>query len=248
MMESTQTLSFMIAFSAGFLSFVSPCVLPLVPSYLAYITGLSLDELTREGQDRRVRWTTIKNSILFILGFSTVFILFGASATVAGQILLTYQDVVRKVGGTLVILFGLYIMGILKIPFFMVEKRIHFRGKPGGDLGTYLVGVAFAAGWTPCVGPILGAILLYASTTESVSHGVWLLTFYSLGLGLPLFISSVGLNAFLTHSKQIRSYMHAVSLVSGVFLVVIGVMIFTNSFATLTALLTQYGIGWYIGQ
>jgi len=247
-MESTQTLSFMIAFSAGFLSFISPCVLPLVPSYLAYITGLSLDELTSEGQDRQIRWTTIKNSTLFILGFSTVFILFGASATVAGQLLLTYQEVVRKVGGALVVLLGLYIMGILKLPFLMAEKRIHFRGKPGGDIGTFLVGVAFAAGWTPCVGPILGAILLYASTTESVSQGVWLLTFYSLGLGLPLFVSSLGLNAFLNHSKRIRSYMRTVSLVSGLFLIVVGVMIFTNSFATLTALLTQYGIGWYIGQ
>jgi cytochrome c-type biogenesis protein len=238
----------MIAFSAGFLSFVSPCVLPLVPSYLAYITGLSLDELTREGQNRQIRWTTIKNSALFILGFSTVFILFGASATAAGQFLLTYQEVVRKVGGTLVVLFGLYIMGIVKLPFLMSEKRIHFRGKPGGDIGTYLVGVAFAAGWTPCVGPILGAILLYASTTESVSQGVWLLTFYSLGLGLPLFVSSLGLNAFLNNAKRIRSYMRTVSLVSGLFLIVVGVMIFTNSFATLTALLTQYGIGWYIGQ
>src|SRR3990172_4989655 len=114
-MEPTQTLSFMIAFSAGFLSFVSPCVLPLVPSYLAYITGLSLEELTHKEQDRHIRWTTLKNSTLFILGFSTVFILFGASATAAGQFLLTYQEVVRKVGGTLIVLFGFYIMGILKL-------------------------------------------------------------------------------------------------------------------------------------
>ena len=247
-MEATQTLSLMIAFSAGFLSFVSPCVLPLVPSYLAYITGLSLDELTRGGQGRQVRWTTLKSSSLFILGFSTIFILFGASATAAGQFLLTYQEVVRKVGGTLIVLFGFYIMGILKLPFLMSEKRIHFRGKPGGDVGTFLVGVAFAAGWTPCVGPILGAILLYASTTESVSQGVLLLTFYSLGLGLPLFLSSLGVHAFLNQSKRIRSYMRTVSLVSGLFLIVVGAMIFTNSFSTLTAFLTQHGIGWYIGQ
>jgi cytochrome c-type biogenesis protein len=247
-MEPTQTLSFMIAFSAGFLSFISPCVLPLVPSYLAYITGLSLDELTREDMSRQIRWTTLKNSILFILGFSTVFILFGASATAAGQLLLTYQEVVRKVGGVLVVLFGFYILGILRLPFLMMEKRIHFRGKPGGDFGTFLVGVAFAAGWTPCVGPILGSILLYASTTESVFQGVGLLTFYSLGLGLPLFAVSLGLNAFLNHFKRLRSYMRTVSLVSGLFLIVVGVMIFTNSFATLTALLTQYGIGWYVGQ
>jgi cytochrome c-type biogenesis protein len=247
-MEATQTLSWMIAFSAGFLSFVSPCVLPLVPSYLAYITGLSLDQLTQEGQDHQVRWTTIKSSGLFILGFSTVFILFGASATAVGQFLLTYQGVVRKVGGLLIVLFGFYIMGILKLPLLMSEKRIHFRGKPAGDIGTFLVGVTFAAGWTPCVGPILGAILLYASTTESVSQGVLLLTFYSLGLGLPLFVSSLGVHAFLNYFQRIRSYMHAVSLVSGLFLIMVGVMIFTNSFSTLTAFLTQHGIGWYIGQ
>lgn len=247
-MDATQGLSFMIAFSAGFLSFVSPCVLPLVPSYLAYITGLSLDELTREGQTPQTRWLTLKNSALFILGFSTVFIFFGASATAAGRLLLTYQEIIRQVGGVLIVVFGLYIMGLFRLPLLMVEKRMHFDRKPAGDIGTFLVGIAFAAGWTPCVGPILGAILLYASTAESVLQGVWLLTFYSLGLGLPLFLSALGLNAFLQHSKQIRSYMRSVSLVSGAFLIVVGVLIFTNSFSTLTALLTQYGIGWYIGQ
>ena len=247
-METPQTLSFMIAFSAGFLSFISPCVLPLVPSYLAYITGLSLEDLTREGQTPQIRWMAIKNSTLFILGFSCVFILFGASATAVGRLLLTYQEVLRQVGGILIVLFGLYIMGVLKLPFLMGEKRFHFNRRPVGHLGTFLVGIAFAAGWTPCVGPILGAILLYASTSESVFQGIWLLTFYSLGLGLPLFISSLGLNAFLDQSKRIRYYMHGVSLVSRLFLIVVGVMIFTNSFSTLTALLTQYGIGWYVGQ
>ncbi|MGH7273409.1 MAG: cytochrome c biogenesis CcdA family protein [Nitrospiria bacterium] len=247
-METAQTLSFMIAFSAGFLSFISPCVLPLVPSYLAYITGLSLEELTREGRTRQIRWIAIKNSTLFILGFSSVFILFGASATAAGRLLLTYQEAIRQVGGVLIILFGLYIMGILKLPFLMAEKRFHFDRKPIGHFGTFLVGIAFAAGWTPCVGPILGAILLYASTSESVLQGIWLLTFYSLGLGLPLFVSSMGLHAFLDQFKRIRSYMRSVSLVSGLFLIVVGVMIFMNSFSTLTALLTQYGIGWYVGQ
>ncbi len=247
-METTQTLSVMIAFAAGLLSFISPCVLPLVPSYLAYITGLSLEELTREGQSRKIRWTTIKNSALFILGFSTVFTLFGASATAAGQLLLTYQDVVRRVGGILVVLFGFYILGILKLPFLMAEKRIHFRGKPGGNMGTFLVGVAFAAGWTPCVGPILGTILLYASTSDSITQGIGLLTFYSLGLGLPLLVTALGLGVFLGQLKRIRPYMRAVSVTSGVFLILVGVMIFTNSFSTLTALLTRYGIGWYVGQ
>jgi cytochrome c-type biogenesis protein len=247
-MDTPQTIPFMIAFSAGFLSFVSPCVLPLVPSYLAYITGMSLDELTQDDPGRQIRWLTIRNSTLFILGFSTVFISFGASATAAGQLLLNYQEPIRQVGGVLVVLFGLYIMGILKLPFFMSEKRFRFHRKPSGHVGTFLVGVAFAAGWTPCVGPILGAILLYASTSDSVVQGVWLLTFYSLGLGLPLFLSALGLNIFLEQSKRIRTYMRGITLVSGLFLIVVGVMIFTNSFFTLTAFLTEHGVGWYIGQ
>ncbi len=243
-----QTFSFAIAFSAGFLSFISPCVLPLVPSYLAYITGLSLEELTQADQDRRVRWTTIKNSCLFILGFSTVFILIGASATAIGQLLLTYQQIIRQIGGILIVLFGLYIIGVLKLLFLMAEKRVHLHQKPAGRIGTFLVGVAFAAGWTPCVGPILGTILLYASTADSILQGIWLLTFYSLGLGLPLFLISLGLNTFLNYSWQFRSYMRSVSVISGLFLIAVGVMIFTNSLSTLTAILTRYGIGWYVGQ
>lgn len=247
-MQTAQTLSFMIAFSAGFLSFISPCVLPLVPSYLAYITGMSVDELTQEKQNHVMRWLIIKNSVVFILGFSAVFILFGASATAAGQLLLTYQETVRKTGGVLVVLFGLYIMGILKLPFLMMEKRLHFRSRPAGHIGTFLVGVAFAAGWTPCVGPILGTILLYASTTDSISQGMGLLTFYSIGLGLPLLVSALGLTVFLEQFKRMRPYMRAVSIASGAFLILVGVMIFTNSFSTLTAFLARYGVGWYVGQ
>jgi cytochrome c-type biogenesis protein len=238
----------MIAFSAGLLSFISPCVLPLVPSYLAYITGLSVDELTQERQNHVMRWTIIKNSVLFILGFSAVFILFGASATAAGQLLLSYQEVVRKTGGVLVVLFGLYIMGILKLPFLMMEKRLHFRSRPAGHIGTFLVGVAFAAGWTPCVGPILGNVFFYSRITYSISQGMWLLTFYSLGLGLPLLAAALGLTVFLEQFKRMRDYMHAVSMTSGAFLILVGVMLFTNSFSALTAFLTKYGVGWYVGQ
>ncbi len=185
-MESTHTISFFIAFSAGFLSFVSPCVLPLVPSYISYITGISLEELTSEREQNRHRWLMIKNATMFIVGFSVVFIFFGASATVVGQILLTYQDILRKVGGLIVILFGFYTLGFLKLRFLMTERRFRFQEKPVGYFGSFLVGIAFAAAWTPCVGPILGSILLYASTANSVSLGVQLLSVYSLGLGLPL--------------------------------------------------------------
>ncbi len=247
-MENTETVSLLIAFLAGFLSFISPCVLPLVPSYLVYVTGLSIETLVDDEKIPQIRWHTIRHSTLFILGFSTVFVLFGASATILGQLVLAYQDVLRQVGGALIILFGLYVLGILKIPFLMAEKRIHLHGKPSGYIGTFLVGIAFAAGWTPCVGPILGTILLFASTADSLSQGIWLLIFYSLGLGLPLFMASLGLNIFLIRFKQLREYMGIVSWISGIFLIAIGMLLITNSFSTLTSFLTEHGIGWTIGQ
>jgi cytochrome c-type biogenesis protein len=240
--------SLAIAFSAGFLSFVSPCVLPLVPAYVSYVTGLSLEELTRGEERLRVKWRTLQNALLFIAGFSTVFILFGASATVIGQLLLTYQRLLRWVGGGLIIFFGFYVLGLVKVRVLMLDKRFHLQGRPAGYLGSYLVGVAFAAGWTPCVGPILGSILLYASTTHSVGQGIQLLAAYSLGLGLPLLVTALGLNTFLTRMRFIGPLMPAVTVVSGIFLIAVGLLITTNSLSMLSAFLTQHGIGWSIGQ
>ncbi|HEY5594685.1 MAG TPA: cytochrome c biogenesis protein CcdA [Nitrospiria bacterium] len=248
MLEAPQTVSYTIAFTAGFLSFVSPCVLPLVPSYVSYITGLSLEQLTDPEGRKQVRWVTIKNSLLFILGFSLVFIAFGASATAIGQVLFTYQEILRKIGGILIILFGLYLVGVLKIPFLMTYRQYQFQNRPSGALGSVLIGVAFAAGWTPCVGPILGTILLYASTTQSMTDGITLLSVYSIGLGLPLLVTALGVNAFLTSFKKLKDYLWIVSLISGIFLIVVGVMIFTNSLRILAAWLTRYGIGWSVGQ
>lgn len=237
-----------MAFLAGLLSFLSPCVLPLVPSFLVYITGLSFEELTQETRSSAMTRTAMTHAAAFILGFSAIFIIFGASATAAGQLLLAYQDAIRRIGGVLIVLFGLYLMGVLTIPFLMVEKRLHLQRRPAGLIGTVLVGSAFAAGWTPCVGPILGSILLVASTSESVASGVWLLTLYSLGLGIPLFLTALSLGTFLSHAKRLNRYMKPLSMVSGVFLVVLGVMFFTNSFAVFTGWLTESGLGWYIAQ
>ncbi len=247
-MEVGSGISSLIAFSAGFLSFVSPCVLPLLPSYVSFITGLSMDELTKGGDRARVKGIIIRNSLIFIAGFSLVFILLGASATLIGQILITYQALIRKVGGTIVVLLGFYIMGLLRMDLLASEKKIHLEGRPAGYLGSFLVGITFAAGWTPCVGPILGGILLYASTTGSVTSGISLLSAYSIGLGLPLFITSLGVNTFITYFKKINKYIRFVSLASGLFLILVGVMIFTDSFTLITAFLAKYGIGWYIGQ
>ena len=247
-LESPDTVSFLIAFMAGFLSFVSPCVLPLVPSYVSYITGLSLGQLTDKSERRHIRWITLHNSLLFILGFTLIFIAFGASATYIGHLLLTYQQLIRKLGGILIVVFGLMIMGVFKIPFLMSYKQYQFKSRPVGALGTVLVGVVFAVAWTPCVGPILGTILLYASTTHSVTSGIQLLLVYSIGLGLPLLVTSLAINTFLTSFQKIKGYLWVVSMISGLFLITVGIMIYTNSFILLTVWLTKHGIGWYVGQ
>ena len=248
MTDSIQHISLFAAFGAGLLSFVSPCVLPLVPSYISYITGLSLERLSDASERQRFRKTIIVNSLLFIAGFSSVFIAFGASASFIGQILIAYQDHIRRIGGLLIIIFGLYLLGVLNLNFLATEKRLHFTNRPAGFVGSFLIGVAFAAGWTPCVGPVLGTILLYASTTESLTSGVTLLASYSLGLGLPLFLTALGVDRFLSYFKQVRAYLWGVSTVSGVFLVVVGVMIYANTLTMITSFLERYGIGWYLGQ
>lgn len=247
-MESLNQIGLFAAFSAGLLSFVSPCVLPLVPSYISYISGLSIEQLSKAEERSRFRKEIVLNSLLFIFGFSTVFIAFGASASLVGQLLITYQDFVRKLGGVLIILFGLYLLGVLNLSFLSTEKRFHFKSRPAGYLGSVLIGVAFAAGWTPCVGPVLGTILLYASTTDSLLNGVTLLAAYSLGLGLPLFATALGVDRFLAYFKRVRAYLWGVSAVCGVFLVAVGVLIYANSLTILTSFLEQHGIGWYVGQ
>lgn len=237
--------SLMAAFLAGLLSFMSPCVLPLVPSYVTYITGLSLDQLTNAGERHR-RKTIILNALLFIAGFSGVFIAFGASASLLGQLLVDYQDLVRKIGGVLIVAFGLYLMGIVKLTLMMRERRFHFHSRPAGYVGSVLIGAAFAAGWTPCVGPVLGTVLMYASTTETIMDGVVLLSYYSMGLGLPLFAVALGVDRFLVHFKQVRAYLGTISTVSGMILIVFGIILFTNTLPFLTAFFEQYGIGSYL--
>ena len=249
MIDSLNQVSLFAAFSAGLLSFISPCVLPLVPSYVSYITGLSLEQLTDVEERQHVRKAILLNSLLFILGFSTVFIAFGASASFIGQILYEYQDIIRKLGAVLIIIFGFYMLGILKMDFLMREHHlVQFNNRPVGYVGSFLIGTAFAAAWTPCVGPILGAILAYASTTESMKDGIFLLASYSVGLGLPLFITAFSVDSFLNYFKKAQLYMRGVSVVGGVFLIMAGVMIYGDSFSRLTSFLEQNGIGWYIGQ
>jgi cytochrome c-type biogenesis protein len=234
--------SFPLAFLAGFLSFLSPCVLPLFPSYVSFITGISFEDLTGGVDRKRIRHLTITNSLAFICGFSTVFMALGASSSAIGRFLFEYQEWIRIIGGILIIVFGLFVAGFLKMDFLMREKKMHLSGKPMGYVGTFLVGMTFAAGWTPCIGPILGTILLYASTQGSALSGIKLLAAYSLGLALPFFISSLAINSFLSYSRRLMKYMRGIMIASGLLLILFGIMLLTNRVRELTSLMPDFGI------
>lgn len=235
-------LSVAVAFAAGVVSFLSPCVLPLFPSYLSFITGLTFDELSAPGPDGRgrVRRLTIVHSLLFILGFMIVFVALGASATALGQFLRSNQVWIRRVAGLVIVLFGLHITGLLNFGFLMRERRVHLQGRPEGMLGSVVVGFAFGAGWTPCIGPILGAILTMAGSSGELRTGVGLLVVYGLGLGLPFFVAAVGFNAFLMAFRRVRSWMRPIEIASGLMLVAVGLLIFTNYFAVLASYLNRW--------
>jgi cytochrome c-type biogenesis protein len=238
-MSQPQEISGMIAFSAGLLSFASPCVLPLVPSYITYITGVSFKELTEVEARSKLRWATISHSFCFIIGFSLVFVLMGASATYLGQLLVQYQYWIMKGGGVLIILLGIHFTGIINIPFLHIEKRFEMRKRPLGYVGSFVVGVVFAAGWTPCIGPILSTILIYASTSKSVVTGILLLTYYSVGLGIPFFLSSLAFNSFLSAFDKIKRYMRVINIVSGLFLIGIGILFLTDTFQEINSYLNM---------
>jgi len=238
-MESTPNISLFIAFSAGLLSFLSPCILPLIPAYISFITGISFEAFSSAEGSRKLRRTTVVHSLLFILGFSLVFTLLGASATYAGQFLQKYQFLLAKVGGVIIIILGIHLTGIINLRFLQREKKVHLREKPLGYLGTVLVGMTFAAGWTPCIGPILGSILIIASTSQKVTSGVVLLSFYSLGLALPFFASSLAISSFLGYFKRFRRHLRLVPIISGILLIGIGVLLVTDYFSYLVNLLNR---------
>jgi cytochrome c-type biogenesis protein len=239
-MSQSHEISLLIAFSAGFLSFVSPCVLPLIPSYLTYITGVSFKELTDAETRTKLRWTTISHSFLFIIGFSTIFILMGASASYLGQLLVRYQYWIMKGGGVLIIILGIQFTGVINIPFLQMERRVELRKKPLGYVGSFLVGIVFAAGWTPCIGPILSTILVYAGASRNFTTGIILLTAYSIGLGVPFFLSSLAFNSFLSAFGRMKKYMRLITIVSGFFLIGIGILLLTDTFREINTYLSIF--------
>jgi cytochrome c-type biogenesis protein len=243
-LQQAADITYWIAFTAGILSFVSPCVLPLIPSYLTYITGLSFSQLEAAHPTAKIRMTVLLHSLCFILGFSVIFILLGAIAGIASSkfqmMLHEGLDWVEKIGGVLIFLFGVHMTGLFHFGVLLGEKRVHLHAKPSGYIGTFIVGIAFAAGWTPCIGPILASILMIAASSGQVGHGVGLLTVYSAGLGVPFLLSGLLFHHFLIAFNRFRKYIRLVEIGTGVMLMAVGVMLIFNLMSKLTLFLYQW--------
>jgi len=235
-----------VAFVAGVFSFLSPCVLPLIPSYLSFISGVSLEEMRGEQALARVKWRVVLNSAAFILGFSLVFVSLGASASYLGSLFLGYRHVIRTVGGLFILLVGIYLMGVFKIAALERYFQFNLSDKPAGYLGSVLVGITFAVAWTPCVGPILGAILAIAGAAADVGRGVVLLATYAAGLALPFFLSALAINSFFQFSQAFRRYIQAFHVASGVLLVIVGVLLLTDYMTFLNAYVLRFTPAWLI--
>jgi cytochrome c-type biogenesis protein len=223
-----------VCFTAGLLSFLSPCVLPLVPSYVSFITGMKLEDVQRS------RRTALIHSLLFILGFTLIFLALGATASAVGILFKRYGYWMARVGGVLMIVLGLYLLGVLHIGAFSRERRVYLADKPLGYLGTVVVGMAFAAGWTPCLGPILGGILMYTGTTADLNHGLVLLSAYSAGLALPFLLAALMIDRFMAAFQRFRGGLQWMSRISGVLLSAVGLLMVTDKMTLLTTWLQRW--------
>ncbi len=233
----TPELSLVLAFTAGIVSFLSPCVLPLVPAYLTFVTGASLDELTDSG--KKFSPEVLRHALLFTGGFSLVFVLMGGSAGFLGAFLLVYSRAFEVVGGAFLVVFGLLLTDLLRIPWASRDWRLHLRNRPAGNIGTLAAGMAFGFGWTPCIGPILGGILTLAAAGEAPLRGMVLLGSYSLGLALPFLVAAVGLSRFLSWRGRIGPWLPWIQRVSGGVLILLGILLITGDFTRLAAALAQ---------
>jgi cytochrome c-type biogenesis protein len=244
LLQQTADITYWIAFTAGILSFASPCVLPLIPSYLTYITGLSFSQLDEAHPNAKVRLTVLLHSLCFILGFSFIFILLGAIAGIASSQIESYLreglEWVEKIGGLLILLFGVHMTGLFHFGVLLGDKRVNLQKKPSGFAGTFLVGIAFAAGWTPCIGPILASILVVAASSGQVGEGVGLLAVYSLGLGIPFLLSGLLFHQFLSAFKRFRKHIRLIEIGTGVMLISVGIMLMFNLLGRITMFFYQW--------
>ncbi|MCR4437186.1 MAG: cytochrome c biogenesis protein CcdA [Clostridiales bacterium] len=217
-------ISFILAFSAGLLSFLSPCVLPLIPAYVSYLTGLAVSELNTN----KARLTLTYKSIGFIIGFSIVFIIMGASISTLGKFFAANRSLLRRIGGIVIIIMGLHTTGLFKIKALYTEKRLLPFGSEKKHLGSIFIGMAFAAGWTPCIGPILSSILIYAGSMDTVGEGIFLLIMYSLGLAIPFLLTALAIDSFSKYFEKLSKYLPVISVASGILMIVMGILVFTN--------------------
>lgn len=229
--------SFGLAFVAGLASFLSPCVFPVVPGYIGFVTGVSLDEVRLAGGGA-VRRQAAVHAALFVLGFSLLFIALGASATALGTAVRRALPLIQQVGGAVIVLFGLYMLGVIRMPLLMQERRVRLSAKPAGMLGSVIAGIAFGAGWTPCIGPVLATILLYAGMSATVLHGAALLAAYALGLGIPFFVAAVAFNWFLARTRFLRRWLVPIERAAGVVMIVAGALLFTGRLSALSRFLS----------
>jgi cytochrome c-type biogenesis protein len=236
----SQEVTLLAAFVAGFLSFVSPCVLPLIPGYISFISGLTLEEMRGTATPRSSRPKVLLASLAFVLGFTVVFVAAGASASALGKFMYAHAPLLEKIAGTILVILGLHMMGVFRIRFLENDRRIHTQRKPAGPIGAFVVGTAFAFAWTPCIGPILGGILAMAASRESVGEGMQMLAVYSLGLGVPFLLTSIAIDRFFAAAARIRRYYRLIELVSGGLLILVGVLIFFHQFTLIAKYLTPY--------
>jgi len=234
------TLPIGLAYLAGLVSFLSPCVLPLVPSYVTFVTGMTLDELTTSDA-RAGRRRAALHAALFILGFGIVFVALGATATALGAAARRWIPVIQQVGGVVIILFGLYLLGAFRSGLLARERRAHLASRPAGMAGSVVAGIAFGAGWTPCIGPVLATILLYSGMQETMGRGVLLLVAYTIGLGIPFFVSAVALNWYLAGARHVRRWLRPIERVAGAMLILIGVLLLSGRFTALSSFLAGFG-------
>lgn len=241
-MMKMSDIGILTSFIAGVASFLSPCVLPLVPGYISFIAGISVEKLTEADQRKKTDAVVFLNALFFVIGFTTVFVLLGASATSIGRILKAHSSMLSKIASIVIIIFGVHLTGLFRIPLLYREKKLFIEKKPPGLLGSFIVGMAFAFGWTPCIGPILGSILLFASTKKTLIEGLYLLIFYSLGLGIPFILSAAAIDLFLRMFSGIKRYIRWVEVCSGILIITLGILIFTNNLSLIGSYLSFFNI------
>ncbi len=234
--------SIYMVFLAGLISFISPCVLPLVPGYISFVSGVSLKQFETQGWDGKFqskeKALILLNSILFIFGFTVIFVLLGASATWIGSFFTSRLNIFTKIAGLFIIFFGLFKMGLIRSLFFYREAKFHIKDRRFGLLGAFIIGASFAFGWTPCIGPILGAILTYSATLETVNRGILLLIIYSMGLGIPFLLAAVCINGCYRLLDRIKKHLGLIEKISGGIMVLFGLLIFFNKLVLIPAYLS----------